>query len=61
MLGHELAEVEAQRDGYRRVSEEAMKLMTDEQLVALFERLDELDQGVNGERSDAGSAAVHSA
>jgi len=33
-----------ERDGYRCVSEEAMKLMTDAQLIALRHRLDELDR-----------------
>lgn len=56
----EVADIVAQRDGYRRVSEEAMKLMTDEQLLALSERLDDLEKGAEVERANAG-AAVHPA
>lgn len=39
----ELDRLADERDGYRRVSEEAMKLMTDKQLIALRKRLSELD------------------
>lgn len=43
--------VAAQRDGYRRISEEAMKLMTDEQLTELFHRLNGLDWEAAGDRA----------
>lgn len=53
-----MAELAAERDGYRRVSVEAMRLMSDDQLAELFRRMEDLDQEVSGERPDP---AVHPA
>ena len=52
-----LAEVTAQRDGYRRLSEELFRLLDEHGLVPeARHRLDALDRGVPVERAES---AVH--
>lgn len=41
----ELVKVTGQRDAALRVTEEAMRLMTDDQLIELRHRIDELERG----------------